>query len=211
MTVGTGEESAPPLLPPRRDLKTSSFIEEEKQPMPPPTPIPPRVTVEPTSSSSSSRKIPKGLAADLVPDLHGAFPAKGLPSELNTHDTGATRQAITEAEKKAVPPTVNMPGVFSHGPANLIPNWYRTGWTSLSSQDNPGGNLDIQATRASVKKYDFLDDTLPSFLYGEWYHNGAALFITAIVSWTLAKMNAGLGAILLFCLFIGKVHNNNVE
>lgn len=190
MTVG---EETVPLLPPRRE--TSSFIEEE--PMRPA--IPPRPVVDMTNNKRERTL----LAADLVPDLHGVMPSKGLSTELDTHDTTITKESITAAEKKSVPATVNMPGLFDTGPAHLIPDWYRTGWTALSSQENPGGALNILATRKSQKS-DFLDDMLPSFLYGEWYHNGAALFTTAIVSWTLAKMNAGIGSILIFCLFIGK-------
>lgn len=204
-----------PLLPPRRDTKASSFVEEE------PPSLPPRIVQQlstPTTNTTPSisnkttpaetietmpteRKQQRALAADIVPDLHGILPSKGLSTELDSHDTVLTRQTVTAAEKKSIPATVNMPGAFHITPTNLVPEWYRTGWTSLSKRSNPGGDLNIEATHAHN---DFLDDLLPTFLYGEWYHNGAALFLTAIVSWSLAKMNAGIGSIILFCLFIGK-------
>lgn len=169
-------ESNELLSPPRKAAKASSFIEEES-----PT-LPPRCAV----------------VADLVPDLHGLIPGKGLTTELESHDTKLTKETITAAEQKSIPPTVTIPGAFHNAPKHLIPEWYRTGWTSLAAGKNPGGALNIKATQS-----DFLDEVLPWFLYGEWYHNGAALFFTAIVSWTLAKMNAGIGSILLLCLCIG--------
>jgi hypothetical protein len=191
--------SAGPLLPPRRDTKASSFIEEE------PPALPPRIIQQlPTPNTTTmptDRNQQRAMVADLVPDLHGITPSKGLSTELDSHDTVLTRQSITAAEQKSIPATVNMPCTFNITPTNLIPDWYRTGWTSLSAKSNPGGTLNIQSTRSHN---DFLDEVLPTFLYGEWYHNGAALFLTAIVSWFLAKMNAGIGSILLFCLFIGR-------
>ncbi|KAI8364384.1 C2 domain-containing protein [Blakeslea trispora] len=146
-------------------------------------------------------------AADLVPDLHGIAPSKGLDTDIGTHDTALTQEALKASERKSVPHT--MPGGFISNKDSLIPDWYRTGWTALSENgQNPGGALHILATQ--FKKTGLIDDPiedhLPSFLYGGWYHNAAALFITAIVSYSMAKLNTGLGSIILFCFVIASYY-----
>lgn len=227
--------SAAPPIPPRRTQ--SSFIEEGSSPLPPTLPprlveepaTPPVISTDnvngpinsilsapPTPSRPMSelthRKQNAGEIADLVPDLHGLSPVQGLSTELDTHDTALTQETVTAAEQKTIPATTTlsagMPNGFIPPTKSRIPGWYRTGWTSLSPGVNPGGELDILASRFKRSIDDPLDEMMPNILYGEWYHNGAALFITAIVSFMLAKMNAGLGSILLFCLFIGKKSYN---
>ncbi|KAI7885425.1 C2 domain-containing protein [Mucor mucedo] len=134
------------------------------------------------------------------------MPSSGLTTELDSHDTTITKETITAAEQKSVPPTTTLPGTFTNVPKHLIPDWYRTGWTSLAAGENPGGSLGIRATES-----DFLEEILPEFLYGAWYHNGAALFLTALVSWTLAKLNAGIGSVLLLCLFIASYYRTSIR
>ncbi|KAI8367199.1 C2 domain-containing protein [Choanephora cucurbitarum] len=146
-------------------------------------------------------------AADLVPDLHGIAPSKGLDTDIDTHDTTSLQEALNASERKSVPPT--MPGEFMSSKGSLIPDWYRTGWTALSENgENPGGALHMLATQFKKKGMldDPIEDRLPSILYGGWYHNVAALFITAIVSYTLAKLKAGLGSIVLFCFVIASYY-----
>lgn len=204
------EDSLPPALPPRLVelpatppvVSTSNNNSNYVSSAPPPTPT------RPMNSELTHRKKKAGEIADLVPDLHGISPARGLSTELNTHDAVQTLETVAAAEQKSVPATtalsVGMPGGFVPPTKSRIPEWYRTGWTSFATGVNPGGELDILASRFKGNLNDPLDEIMPDFLYGEWYHNGAALFATAIVSFVLAKMNAGLGSILLFCLFIGK-------
>lgn len=228
--------SAAPPIPPRK--AQGSFIEEESSPLPPTLPprlveepaTPPVISTNnvnepidsilsapPTPSrpmnSLTHRKHKAGEIADLVPDLHGLSPVQGLSTELDTHDTVLIQETVTAAEQKTIPATTTlsagMPGGFIPPTKSRIPEWYRTGWTSLSPGVNPGGELDILASQFKRTFDDPLDEMLPNILYGEWYHNGAALFVTAIVSFMLAKMNAGLGSILLFCLFIGKKKKKN--
>lgn len=229
--LSAGEALAPPI-PPRRTQ--GSFIEED----PSPPALPPRLVEQPATppvistrsnnmnepilsaaaapptptrppNELTHRKQKAGEIADLVPDLHGLSPVKGLSTELDTHDTVKTRETFTGAAQKTIPATTTlsagMPGGFIPPTQSRIPEWYRTGWTSLAPGENPGGELNLLASRFKKSLDDPLDEMLPNMLYGEWYHNGAALFVTAIVSFLLAKMNAGLGSILLFCLFIGKI------
>lgn len=209
--------SLEPLIPPRKPR--TSFVEENNVPSSAPPQLPPRLVEQPATppATSTSRLDPsimndltrrkqRAFVADTVPDLHGLLPSSGLDTELDTHDTELTREAVTAAEKKSMPATSDMPGTFKPPNSSVIPEWYRTGWISMSSAENPGGV--IQSLKAQYKRSmdDPLDEMLPSILYGEWYHNSAALFVTAIVSFVLAKMNAGLGTIVLFCLFIGIVN-----
>jgi hypothetical protein len=207
--------SSPPMLPRR---PRSSFVEEAPvSSLPPSLPprlveqpvIPPAVStskIEPPSMMSElTRRKQRAIIVDSVPDLHGLVPNPGLDTELDTHDTTLTKETVTAAEKKSIPATSEMPGSFKLPKTSLIPEWYRTGWTSMSSAENPGGTLQSLATHYKRSLDDPLDDMLPSLLYGEWYHNSAALFVTAIVSFTLAKMNAGVGIVILFCLFIGTI------
>lgn len=200
--MGTDEQvptsPSSPLLPPRPATKASSFIEEE--PTRPPPLLPPR-----RADQIPERKPERAMVADLVPDLHGLIPTHSLRTELDTFDANLTKATINAAEQKSIPATVNIPGAFQSNPKHLIPDWYRTGWTSMTSGENPGGSLNIPAT-ISRHHNDFLDEILPDYLYGAWYHNGAALFLTAVISWILAKSNAGLGSVLLFCLFIGNIY-----
>jgi Ca2+-dependent lipid-binding protein len=83
----------------------------------------------------------------------------------------------------------NMPGTFHLEPAQPVPNWYLQN-ISLPVKDQ--------------KTYDVLDELLPSFLYGEWYHNLATLFLTALFSYILSYIGGGLGTILVMCFAIGK-------
>lgn len=211
--------SSPPPMPPRKP--GASFVEDHVSSSSIPPSLPPRLVQQPATTPAEStskiatveplvamneltRRKQRTIVADSVPDLHGIAPSRGLATELDTHDTALTREAVTAAERKSVPATADMPGSFKLPKTSLIPEWYRTGWTSMSSVENPGGAIQsLLATQYKRSLDDPLDEMLPSLLYGEWYHNGAALFVTAIVSFTLAKMNAGLGTIVLFCLFIG--------
>lgn len=195
-------ESNETLASPTIKKTRSSFIEEApptivKQPATPPaiqipaTSAPPATGVRspqlPSSPSLPNLDNKRALVADLVPDLHGLLPKKGLSTELNTHDAVVSREAVTAAENKPIPPAAyTMPGSFAllHNKSR-IPEWYRTGWTSTGRGKT-------------------MEDWIPSFLYGEWYHHGSALFLTALVSYILAKINAGVGTLILFCLCIGK-------
>ncbi|KAG2236778.1 hypothetical protein INT48_006962 [Thamnidium elegans] len=199
--VPTSQSSS--LSPPRPRNRASSFIEEEPTRLPPS--LPPR-RVDPLSE----RKAERAMVADLVPDLHGLLPSHSLTTELNTFDAKETQATINAAEQKSIPPTVDIPGAFQSNPKHLIPDWYRTGWTSMSFGQNPGGPLNIAATQ-SRQYNDVLDELLPEFLYGAWYHNAAALFLTALSSWTLAKMNAGLGSILLVCLVLASYYSTSAR
>ncbi|KAG1437095.1 hypothetical protein G6F57_020390 [Rhizopus arrhizus] len=167
--------SMPPPLPERPLQATFVEEDEEETPVLPPRPI--------AESRHEPRKARSHVTADLVPDLHGILTKQGLSTELDTSDTAQIRQAVTEAEHKTVPATaptktISMPGAF------------RTGWKAFSIS-------------SSVKRADVLDEVLPNFLYGQWYHNAIALFVTAAGSFILAKMNASIGTVILFCFFIG--------
>ncbi|CEP18998.1 hypothetical protein [Parasitella parasitica] len=207
-----------PAPPPRLDEQPStptaiSTTKEINRSMSPASPVLPTPTK--ISNELTHRKLRTGEIADLVPDLHGLAPAQGLSTELNSHDTALTRETVTAAAQKSIPATTTlsagMPGGFIPPTTSRIPEWYRTGWTSLAPGANPGGELDILASHFKKSLNDPLDEIMPNALYGEWYHNGAALFVTAFVSFVLAKMNAGLGSILLFCLFIASYYRTSVR
>jgi len=89
----------------------------------PPTPARP-------SNELTHRKQKAGEIADLVPDLHGLAPVKGLSTELDTHDTVKTRETFTAAAQKSIPATttlsVGMPGGFIPPTKSRIPEWYCT-------------------------------------------------------------------------------------
>lgn len=182
-----------------RKRTRASFIEEDdkdetplsppqitKQPATPPAVVipgiggPPLAVTSPRFISPINKPSASNIA-DLVPDLHGLAPKKGLSTEIHNHDSVLTREAVTSADNKPV--TSTMPGGFFH--TRKTPAWYVTGWTASSARKRK------------------LEDMLPSFLYGEWYHNGSAIFLVALVSFVLAKINASIGTIILFCLFLG--------
>ncbi|KAI9485599.1 MAG: hypothetical protein EXX96DRAFT_13845 [Benjaminiella poitrasii] len=226
----------PPPVPPRRPRASIVEEEDDTPPVLPPRLVeqpatPPAISTALDTSSSTpftpfassplsheasnatneltrrKKQSATSIVADLVPDLHGITPSQGLSTELYSHDAGLTRQAITEADKKSIPPSA-IPGAF-YPSTGKMPSWYRTGWASLTSnhaETSSGPLHDLVSRYKKSLKHDPLDDMIPSFLYGKWYHNGAALFVTAITSFVLAKLNAGLGSILLFCLFIGNIY-----
>ncbi|KAI8875371.1 hypothetical protein K501DRAFT_202772 [Backusella circina FSU 941] len=89
-----------------------------------------------------------------------------------------------------------MPGTFRLEPAKLIPDWY--------SQN--------AALRPKVDKVcDALDELLPPFLYGEWYHNLAALFLTAFFSYILSYIGGGLGSVLVLCFAIAMYYRTSIR
>ncbi|KAG1620339.1 hypothetical protein G6F45_011544 [Rhizopus arrhizus] len=125
--------------------------------------------------------------SDLVPDLHGIVSRQGLSTELSTHDAANVQKVLTDAEQKDVPwEKVSMPGTFQ--------SYYQAGWTACKIEVN-----------------DMLDEILPAYLYGEWYHNVAALVFTALGSFLLAKTNASLGTMILFCYFIGQYFRTSMR
>ncbi|KAL0077106.1 C2 domain-containing protein [Phycomyces blakesleeanus] len=186
--------------------------------------------VDTTSQPHTSAK--KLIPADIVPDLHAFAKSDGLKTELATHDANEIKRVITEAEKKPVMPSrlrkkleistegitstdredisPTMVGTFPHCPlpASRIPPWYRTGWTAFSTENNPGGSLNIKATQP---KFHILDEAIPNMYYGEWWHNVSALVITALMAWIIGKVGGGLGPVFLGCLFLGTYYQLSIR
>ncbi|KAI8374245.1 uncharacterized protein BYT42DRAFT_575688 [Radiomyces spectabilis] len=165
----------------------------------------------------------------------------GIQTELATHDAADVKRAVTAAEQKPMVQPINaeksfkrlsanyapstprtptlataaedrdqeiMAGSFIPPPSSLIPDWYQLGWTSFSTRANPGGPMPLRATQS---KMDALDELMPNLFYGEWWHNAAALFITAVMAWSVAKMGGGLGTVIVGCLVLATYYRTSVR
>lgn len=83
-------------------------------------------------------------------------------------------------------------------PGSFIPR------NGLTSSTLFGGPFDLFLS--STKRIDDpINELLPSFLYGKWYHNSVTLYLTAIICTILAKLKAGFGVVFLVCLLIGNI------
>ncbi|KAF7723819.1 hypothetical protein EC973_001603 [Apophysomyces ossiformis] len=143
-------------------------------------------------SNSDRRPEEKIIPADLLPDLHNLLGKDGgVQTELSTHDSETIRQTISAAENKSTLSTGTNDMVGAFPSTSTIPDWYRTGWVALSGQDNN-----------ARKRADWLDDIIPEGYYGEWWHNAIVLIVTAFTAWFLGKTGAGIGTLILGCLFL---------
>lgn len=96
------------------------------------------------------------------------------------------------------PDTLLTVGAFPTRPSDIV-SWLDPTLSSLSSA------LSGHDEKNNISLQDMLEDKLPKALYGQWYHNVAVLFITALVAFLLGKLRVEMGAVIIGCFVIGKL------
>lgn len=67
------------------------------------------------------------------------------------------------------------------------------------------------STNDSQSFQELLLARVPSYIYGEWYHNAAALLLTASFAFLASKLGLGLGVVLLACIALGTWYKNQCK
>ncbi|CDS11701.1 hypothetical protein LRAMOSA03964 [Lichtheimia ramosa] len=102
------------------------------------------------------------------------------------------------------PDTLLTVGAFPTRPSDIV-SWLDPTLSSLSSA------LSGHDEKNNISLQDMLEDKLPKALYGQWYHNVAVLFITALVAFILGKLRVEMGAVIIGCFVIAVYYQTSMQ
>lgn len=167
---------------------------------------------DPDESISAKRE---AINSDIVlPDFRNLGNKQtGLQTELGTSDVNQIKDALSAAQKKPVIQPVKTKHVRKPSAAtprtlytpqapqvSRIPEWYRVGWTALSSQPNPGGPFQLAASEKKAE--DALERAVSALLYKDGWNHAGAVFLIGVAFWVLGKLGGGIVTFCIGFLFV---------
>lgn len=174
---------------------STTFSKQDTLDKPITSPPPPAISIpEKSGITPHVPTTPQNVTSPAITSPHSATSSLSPPNELKNRKK---RTTISDQVTEISPTKESLP--------DPLPGSFVSRGNSFTLAPNPFDFLKSQAKSIN----DPIDEILPPFLYGQWYHNSAALFLTAIICTILAKLNAGFGVIFLVCLLIGKTKQSN--
>ncbi|KAI9258242.1 C2 domain-containing protein [Sporodiniella umbellata] len=183
----------------------------------------------------SSKEVIKDESSQLHKTVNEAIKEEGAKVHVFDPDMSAEekkQQALEQAPQNTLIDALKkepLPGAFVHEPLNKLPDWYRVGWTGLSSLPNPG---DEEAMSHLVKTHtaeqiqelyrgaratngDEMNDLISQFInekyYGEWYHNCAVVFVCIFFTWFLIQLRFGLMSCFIVGAFFATYYRTSIK
>ncbi len=178
-------------------------------------------------ASTTTETAPGGNPEGKTPSSDGSVPSDAVMSKVSNQSTqNTTPEESSESDEGLQKhPTLNIGGAVSRSIGKKLrkkmeekaatkrkahPAALR-GWKELTGYDTSYELKQTDQIMDLLTRSTTLDEYLPEFLYGDWYHGVAVIIVTALLCATLGKYKFNLGFVFIITFFAAGYYRSSIR